>query len=115
MAKDQFECVVAVVNHGFTDLVMEAAKRAGARGGTVLSARGTGNKDVEEFFGVTVTPEKDVVLILVEHAIRDNVLTLINAGAGMSTKGMGIAFSLPVSDVVGIASLRKDGEEGEEN
>lgn len=100
---NNFECIVSIVNHGFTDLVMTAATRAGAKGGTVLSARGTGNKDVSEFFGVTVTPEKDVVLILVPKAIRDKVLMAINEGAGMSTKGMGIAFSLPVSDVVGLS------------
>ncbi|MBO6286462.1 MAG: P-II family nitrogen regulator [Bacilli bacterium] len=109
-----FECVICIVNHGFTDLVMTAAKKAGARGGTVLSARGTGNKEVEEFFGVTVTPEKDVVLILVSQDIRDNVLTLVNAEAGMSTKGMGIAFSVPVSDTVGIVGNEKENnaEEG---
>ncbi len=97
-----YECIVSIVNHGYTDLVMEAAKRAGATGGTLLSARGTGNAEIEEFFGVKVTPEKDVVLILVPHAIRDKVLAAINEGAGMSTKGMGIAFSMPVTDVVGI-------------
>lgn len=99
-----YECIMSIVNHGYTDLVMEAAKRAGATGGTVLSARGTGNAEIEEFFGVKVTPEKDIVLILVPHAIRDKVLSAVNEGAGMSTKGMGIAFSMPVSDVVGISS-----------
>ena len=100
---NNYECILSIVNHGYSDLVMSAAKKAGATGGTVLSARGTGNKDISEFFGVSVTPEKDIVLILVPHAIRDKVMTEINVGAGMSTKGMGIAFSLPVSDVVGIA------------
>ena len=97
-----YECVVSIVNHGYTDLVMEAARGAGAKGGTVISGHGTNNKDVTEFFGVTITPEKDIVLILVASAIRDKVLAAINAGAGMATKGMGIAFSLPVNDVVGI-------------
>ena len=111
---NNYECIVSIVNHGFTDLVMTAATRAGARGGTVLSARGTGNKDVSEFFGVTVTPEKDVVLILVPKAIRDKALMAINEGAGMSTKGMGIAFSLPVSDVVGLSVPGTDGEKTEQ-
>lgn len=111
---NNFECIVSIVNHGFTDLVMTAATRAGARGGTVLSARGTGNKDVSEFFGVTVTPEKDVVLILVPKAIRDKVLMAINEGAGMSTKGMGIAFSLPVSDVVGLSVPGTGGDKAEQ-
>ena len=108
---NNYECIVSIVNHGYSDLVMTAATRAGARGGTVLSARGTGNKEVTEFFGVTVTPEKDIVLILVPKAIRDKVLQSINVGAGMSTKGLGIAFSLPVCDTVGIAS--DDNGEGE--
>ncbi len=103
-----YECVVSIVNHGYTDLVMEAARTAGARGGTVISGHGTSNKEVTEFFGVTITPEKDVVLILVPTAIRDKVLSAINAGAGMSTRGMGISFALPVNDVVG---LLKPGEE----
>lgn len=102
---NNYECIICIVNHGFTDLVMTAAKNAGATGGTILSARGTGNKDIGEFFGVTVTPEKDIALILVPRAIRDKVLQSVNEGAGMSTKGMGIAFSLPVSDVVGISPL----------
>lgn len=99
---NHYECVICVVNHGYVDLVMTAAKKAGATGGTVLAGRGTGNKDISEFFGITVTPEKDVALILVPKSIRDAVLSSINEGAGMQTKGMGIAFSMPVSDTVGL-------------
>ena len=103
---NNFECVLCVVNHGYSDLVMSAAKRAGATGGTIFSGRGTGNHDNEEFFGVTVTPEKDIVMILVPKPIRDKVLEYVNEAAGMSTKCLGIAFSLPVADVVGIGELR---------
>ena len=103
-----YECIMCIVNHGQTDLVMESAKRAGATGGTVLTARGTGNEEIQEFFGVRVTPEKDVVLILVPTAIRDKVLSAVNDGAGMATKGMGIAFSLPVSDVVGLSKPEEE-------
>lgn len=105
---NNFECVMCVVNHGFADLVMEAAKRSGASGGTILSARGTGNHDNEQFFGVVVTPEKDIVLILVPKAIRDNVLEAVNEAAGMATKGLGIAFALPVTDVVGLQEQREE-------
>ena len=106
-----YEVVVCIVNHGFTDLVMEAAKDAGARGGTVISGRGTGNKEAEQFFGITVTPDKEMVMILVPKAIRDDVLAAVNKGAGMNTRGMGIAFSMPVSGVVG---LGEDNEEEQE-
>ncbi len=104
---DNYELVICIVNHGFTDLVMTAARDAGARGGTVFTARGTGNKDMEQLFGVTITPEKEVVLILVPSSIRDAVLLSVNKGAGMDTKGQGIAFAVPVKDVVGIGEEQK--------
>lgn len=103
-----YECVVAIVNNGYSDLVMQSAKNVGATGGTVLSGRGTGNREIQEFFGITVTPEKEIVLILVPRKIRDDVIAAINVGAGMSTKGMGIAFSLPVGDVVGIGETAEE-------
>ena len=111
--KENYETIVCIVNNGYTDLVMESAKKAGARGGTVFNARGTGNKDIEQFFGVVVTPEKEVVLILVPRSIRDNVLQAVNIGAGMNTKGQGIAFSLPVTDVVGLTDATSKIEVGE--
>ena len=104
---ETYEAIISIVNSGFSDLVMEAAKSAGARGGTILSGRGTGNKDIEQFFGVTVTPEKEIVLIVVPKSIRDLVLSAINAGAGMGTKGMGIAFACPITDVVGLSEPEK--------
>lgn len=102
--ENKYVAIICIVNLGFTDLVMSAAKAAGARGGTVLNARGTGNKDMEKYFGVIVTPEKEIVLIVVENEIRDKILLAVNKSAGMDTKGQGIAFALPVSDVVGIAT-----------
>ena len=104
---EPYEAIISIVNHGYSDLVMEAAKAAGARGGTILTGRGTGNRDIEQFFGVTVTPEKELVVIVVPKAIRDTVLSAINAGAGMGTKGMGIAFACPLADVVGLNELEK--------
>lgn len=105
---ENYEVIICIVNNGYTDLVMEAAKAAGARGGTVISGRGTGNKDAEQFFGVIVTPDKEMVIILVPKAIRDDVLNAVNKGAGMNTKGMGIAFSMPASGVVGIGGEEEE-------
>jgi nitrogen regulatory protein PII len=98
---------MAIVNDGFTDLVMDAAKKAGARGGTILTARGTGNKDIEKFFGVVITPEKQIVMILVPKAIKDKVIESIYKEVGINTKGQGIAFSFPAADVVGIVDSAK--------
>jgi nitrogen regulatory protein PII len=100
--KNDYEIIMAIVNDGFTDLVMDAAKKAGARGGTILTAHGTGNKDIEKFFGVVITPEKQIVMILVPKTIKDAVIASIYKEVGINTKGQGIAFSIPASDVVGI-------------
>jgi nitrogen regulatory protein PII len=111
--KDDYELVMAIVNDGFTDLVMDAAKKAGARGGTILTARGTGNKDIANFFGVVITPEKQIVMILVPRDIKDTVISRIYRDVGINTKGQGIAFAMPVTDVVGIVEHRPDDEEVE--
>ena len=57
-----FELIVAIVNRGFSDLVMDAARKAGASGGTILHGRGTGVHEAAQFFGVAIQPEKELVL-----------------------------------------------------
>ncbi len=99
---EKFNLIVAIVDAGFTDLVMDAARDHGARGGTVLHARGTGNKEIEEKFGIIINSEKEMVFILVNEKICDDILKAINEAAGLNTKGRGIAFSLPCEDVCGL-------------
>lgn len=106
--KNDFELIVAIVNDSYTDLVMDAAKGAGARGGTILNAKGTGNKDIENYFGIVITPEKQIVLIIVPKDIKDAVLSAIYKNVGLNTKGQGIVFSLPASDVLGVAEETKE-------
>lgn len=100
-----YELIVCIINTGFSDTVMSAAKEQGARGGTVLHARGTANKEAEEFFHITVQPDKEIVMILVPSAIRDNVLHAVYHDAGLKTAGQGISFSMPVTNVVGLTPL----------
>ena len=99
---DKYVLIIALVNTGFTELVMDAARSEGARGGTVVHARGTGNKEMEKRFGIVITPDKEMVLILVKEKLSDKILKAIYDKAGLQTKGQGIAFSLPVEDVVGL-------------
>ena len=113
--KEDYEVIFAIVNNGFADLVMDAAKGAGARGGTVLNARGTGNKEMEKFFGIVITPEKQIVMILVPKTIKDQVLTAIYNMAGLATKGQGIAFAISASDVVGLSAAEPEEKEEEES
>lgn len=97
-----YELIFCIVNSGFAETVMTAAKRCGARGGTVINARGTANQQAEEFFHITVQPEKEIVMIVVPSEIKDDVLHAVYRDAGLSTDGQGISFSVPVTNVVGI-------------
>lgn len=104
------ECILCIVNAGFSDDVMDAAKSAGARGGTVLHARGTGAREAETFFGITVQEEKEIVMILVPSEIKADVLHALYHAVGLNTPGQGIAFSLPVDEVVGIGGANQEME-----
>ena len=93
------EMIVCIVNNGFSIEVMDAARSAGARGGTVINARGTAGKEAEKLFNISIQPEKELVIILVEHSIRDKVLHALYKGIGLGTAAQGIAFALPVDAV----------------
>ena len=102
--KFQHEAIFCIVNDGYSDEVMNAAKKHGARGGTVISARGTAPKDAEKFFGVTVQPEKEIVMILVPSACKDDILHALYKEVGLDSAGQGIAFAMPVDAVVGLSN-----------
>ncbi|MBR2898094.1 MAG: P-II family nitrogen regulator [Fibrobacter sp.] len=113
MSASKHEMIMCIVNAGFSETVMEAAKSAGARGGTILNGRGTANKEAESFFHIAIQPEKEVVMILVPAEIKDAVLHALYQKAGLDTMGQGIAFSLPVDEVVGLTpwkAVDKDGK-----
>lgn len=98
----EHEMIVCIVNAGFSEAVMDAAKEFGARGGTVISARGTAAKEAESIFKITIQPEKEMVIILVPTEIRDDILHALYRSVGLKTPGQGIAFSLPVDSAVGL-------------
>ncbi|MBE7086764.1 MAG: P-II family nitrogen regulator [Clostridiales bacterium] len=98
----QFELIFCIINEGFAETVMDAAKEVGAKGGTVFKAHGTANPESEKFFHINVHPEKEVLMILVKKDIKDAVLHAIYKSGGLNTEGQGIAFSMPVESVVGI-------------
>lgn len=101
-----YEMIVCIVNSGFSDAVMSAAREFGAKGGTVLGARGTANQEAETFFKITIHPEKEVVLILVPTKIKDDILHAIYQKVGLATPGQGIAFTLPVENAVGLPDMQ---------
>ena len=97
------EAIFCIVNSGYSEAVMNAAKKLGAKGGTVINARGTAGKEAEKFFGITVQEEKEIVMILASSECKDKILQNLYDEVGLNTAGQGIAFSLPVDGVVGIS------------
>ena len=102
MTTNNHEVIFAIVNSGFAEEAMEVARANGARGGTIINARGVAREDAAAFFGITVHAEKEMLMMVVEKTIRDDVLNALYKEMGMGKKAQGIAFSLPVSDVAGL-------------
>ena len=103
MKTNDHEVVFAIVNSGFAEDVMDIAREQGVRGGTILNARGVVKEEAAAFFGITLNADTEILMMVVEKDIRDKVLNAIYKQMGMAKKAKGIAFSLPVSDVAGLA------------
>ncbi len=99
----QHDLVIAVVNQGYTDLIMDAARKAGAKGGTVIHARGVLNEEAAQFLGISVHAEREMLFLVVQSDIKQAVMQAINKEAGLKTMGNGIVFSMPVSQAIGLA------------
>ena len=104
------ELIVVIANRGHTDQVMDAARSAGAAGGTTIHAKGTGTELARKFLGVSLAAEKEIVFILAKEADRKTIMKAVMTQAGMSTRAQAVAFSLPVTDLAGLRLLEEDGE-----
>ena len=113
MKTNNHEVIFTIVNSGYAEEAMRVAKEQGVRGGTILGARGVVNEDAAAFFGITLHADKEILMMVVEKSIRDQVLNAIYKEMGMAKKAKGIAFSLPVSDVAGLAPALQVTEEAE--
>ena len=117
MEQYQYQLIVAIISRGHVDAAMDAAREASARGGTVIHALGTGNKHIEQFFGISIAQERDMIFIVSTTAAKDNIMKAIVAEMGKVTKSHAIVFSLPINDIVGLRLLEdeEDDAEAEEN
>lgn len=106
MKKYTHEVIFCIVNSGFSDAVVDAAKECGARGGTVINARGTASTEAEKMFNITIQPEKEIVMMIVEREIKNDILHALYKAVGLNTPGQGIAFSVPVDKAVGLSEAK---------
>ena len=114
MTTNNHEVIFAIVNSGFAEEAMDVAREQGARGGTILNARGVAREEAAAFFGITIHADKEILMMVVEKDIRDAILNALYKEMGMEKKAQGIVFCLPVSDVAGLVAAPQPKEETEE-
>ena len=106
--KKDFDLIVTVIRKGCSEKVIEAAKDAGAEGGTVIMGRGTGIHERKKIMGIPIEPEKEIILTLIPEEITQKVLEAIIKAGDLDKPATGIAFVLDVKQVAGIVHLLED-------
>lgn len=96
------ELIVVIAEQGYTQLIMNAARGAGAYGGTVIHAKGTGMELAEKFMGVSIAVEKEILYIVTKTEQKNDIMKAIMKEAGIDSKAKAIAFSLPVTSTAGL-------------
>lgn len=96
MQSSGYKLITIIVNSGHGDDVMEAARKAGAGGGTIMSARGTGTEADVKFFGITLVPEKDMLLIACAEDKHAAVMEAIGQVPSLNQPGGGIAYTMNI-------------------
>jgi hypothetical protein len=102
MSEKKHDLIVIVVNQGYSDELMTAARDAGASGGTIINARGLAHKGPVKFFGVSVQDEKEIITILTNRTKKIAIMQAVSQAFGITSKAQGIVFSLPAEDITGL-------------
>jgi nitrogen regulatory protein PII len=99
--------IVSIVRKGWGSTILEASVKAGARGGTVISGRGAGINEQEKIFGMSIEPEKEILLTITPADQIDRILQAIVHAGELNDTGRGIVFVVPVERVAGVAHFMK--------
>lgn len=99
--QSDYELIIAILEAGYVDMVMDAAREGGAGGGTVVHAKGTAAERAQKFFGISLADEKDMLYIVTSSAKRNGIMRSIMQKAGIDSKAHTIAFSVPVAATAG--------------
>lgn len=96
------ELIIVIAEQGYTELIMDAAREAGAYGGTVIHAKGTGMEFAEKFMHLSLAAEKEILFIVAKTPQKNPIMQAIMQKAGTDSKAKAITFSLPVTDTAGL-------------
>ena len=102
MKNTEYELIIVIANHGYSEEVMDAARAEGAGGGTVLHAKGTGLERAERFLGVSIADEKELILIVAKAEKKNAIMKSVMDHAGLESRARSVVFSLPVTDTAGL-------------
>ncbi len=105
------DLIMAVINRGYSDELMEAARSAGASGGTIIHAKHTGHDGPSRFLGICAQAEKEIVMILAPRKERNEIMKAISHRCGAKTEAQGITLSLPVDGVFGLSEAINNNSE----
>ncbi len=102
VTETKYVLIATVINRGFSGDVINAAKRAGASGGTILHSRQIGNEEVNDFWGINVQDEKEIILIISNSENKVRIMQEISENCGISSNAKGLVMAVPIDSVVGI-------------
>ena len=100
--ENSHELIIVIVKKGLSETVIESAKKAGAEGGTIIFGRGTGIHEKAKLLGIPIEPEKEIIIIIIDKRKTKKVLDSIVSSVNLNKPGVGIAFVIEVSKVLGI-------------
>ncbi|WP_343250973.1 P-II family nitrogen regulator [Diplocloster hominis] len=102
------DLLLVIANQGYSDLIMEAARSAGAAGGTIIHAKGTGMEQAEKFLGVSLASEKEMIFIITKSEEKNQIMQAVMRQAGMESKAKAIIISLPVTSTAGLRLVEEE-------
>jgi hypothetical protein len=103
MEKINKSLIIYICNHGFAYDAMKEARKVGARGGTILHGRSSLSTEKQKFFGITLHPEKDLLMIVAKEEQRDVIMKALTDEYGVTSEARGLCFSLKVNDAIGFS------------
>ena len=102
MMESEYSMIMAITNRGYSEEIMDAARPLGASGGTVFHSRRIGSEEAMKFWGISVQPEREIVLIIAQKDVKKPIMQAIGKKFGMQSEANGIVLSLPVDGIAGL-------------
>lgn len=104
------DLLLVIANQGYSNLIMDTARSAGAAGGTIIHAKGTGMAQAEKFLGVSLASEKEIIFIITKNELKNGIMQAIMTHAGLDSKAKSIVISLPVTSTAGLRLIEEEDE-----